>query len=51
MVEQLSILRDLDAQTGIYQKIVSQNLSVRDTEALVKNYQELKPKVLQRYLL
>jgi ParB family chromosome partitioning protein len=26
-------------------KIVSQNLSVRDTEALVKNYQEsLKPK-------
>jgi ParB family chromosome partitioning protein len=32
-------------QTGIYQKIVSQNLSVRDTEALVKNYQEsLKPK-------
>jgi ParB family chromosome partitioning protein len=28
----------------IYQKIVSQNLSVRDTEALVKNYQEsLKP--------
>ena len=32
-------------QTNIYQKIVSQNLSVRDTEALVKNYQEsLKPK-------
>jgi ParB family chromosome partitioning protein len=38
-------IEDLDAQTGIYQKIVSQNLSVRDTEALVKNYQEsLKPK-------
>ena len=38
-------IEDLDAQTGIYQKIVSQNLSVRDTEALVKNYQDsLKPK-------
>ena len=37
-------IEDLDAQTGIYQKIVSQNLSVRDTEALVKNYQDsLKP--------
>ncbi|MFM9826591.1 ParB/RepB/Spo0J family partition protein [Flavobacterium sp.] len=33
-----------DVQTDIYQKIVSQNLSVRETEALVKNYQEsLKP--------
>jgi ParB family transcriptional regulator, chromosome partitioning protein len=32
-------------QTDIYQKIVSQNLSVRETEALVKNYQEgVKPK-------
>ncbi len=29
-----------DVQTDIYQKIVSQNLSVRETEALVKNYQE-----------
>ncbi len=38
-------IEDLDVQTDIYQKIVSQNLSVRDTEALVKNYQEsLKPK-------
>ena len=38
-------IEDLDVQTSIYQKIVSQNLSVRDTEALVKNYQEsLKPK-------
>ncbi|PKH67765.1 chromosome partitioning protein ParB [Flavobacterium sp. ALD4] len=38
-------IEDLDIQTDIYQKIVSQNLSVRDTEALVKNYQEsLKPK-------
>jgi len=37
-------IEDLDIQTDIYQKIVSQNLSVRDTEALVKNYQEsLKP--------
>ena len=34
-----------EVQTNIYQKIVSQNLSVRETEALVKNYQEsLKPK-------
>ena len=36
---------DHDVQTDIYQKIVSQNLSVRETETLVKNYQEsLKPK-------
>ncbi len=35
---------DQDAQTDIYQKIVSQNLSVRDTEALIKKYQDgLKP--------
>ncbi|MCG9793063.1 ParB/RepB/Spo0J family partition protein [Flavobacterium algicola] len=39
-------IEDLDIQTDIYQKIVSQNLSVRDTEALVKNYHESqKPKV------
>ncbi|NRT15251.1 ParB family chromosome partitioning protein [Flavobacterium sp. 28A] len=38
-------IEDLDIQTDIYHKIVSQNLSVRDTEALVKNYHEsLKPK-------
>ena len=38
-------IEDQEIQTEIYQKIVSQNLSVRDTEALVKNYQEsLKPK-------
>ena len=38
-------IEDQDIQTDIYQKIVIQNLSVRDTEALVKNYQEsLKPK-------
>ncbi|WP_338408625.1 ParB/RepB/Spo0J family partition protein [uncultured Flavobacterium sp.] len=38
-------IEDQDVQTNIYQKIVSQNLSVRETEALVKNYQEsLKPK-------
>lgn len=37
-------IEDLDVQTDIYQKIVSQNLSVRETETLVKNYQEsLKP--------
>jgi ParB family chromosome partitioning protein len=36
---------DHDVQTDIYQKIVSQNLSVRETETLVKNYHEsLKPK-------
>jgi ParB family transcriptional regulator, chromosome partitioning protein len=35
---------DQDIQTDIYQKIVSQNLSVRDTEALVKKHQDgLKP--------
>ncbi len=38
-------IEDQDIQTAIYQKIVSQNLSVRETEALVKNHQEsLKPK-------
>lgn len=42
-------VEDLDIQTAIYQKIVSQNLSVRDTEALVKNYQEsLKPKSIAK---
>ena len=33
-------IENLEEQASIYQKIVSQNLSVRDTEALVKNYQE-----------
>ena len=38
-------IENQDVQTDIYQKIVSQNLSVRETEALVKKYQEsLKPK-------
>lgn len=38
-------IEDQDIQTDIYQKIVSQNLSVRETEALVKSHQEsLKPK-------
>ena len=37
-------IEDQDIQTDIYQKIVSQNLSVRDTEALVKKHQDgLKP--------
>lgn len=37
-------IEDLDAQADIYQKIVSGNLSVRETEALVKAYHEsLKP--------
>lgn len=36
---------DQDAQSDIYHKVVTENLSVRDTEALVKKYQEsLKPK-------
>lgn len=40
-------IEDQDIQTDIYQKIVSQNLSVRETESLVKNYQEsLKPKAV-----
>lgn len=33
-------IEDQNVQTDIYQKIVSQNLSVRDTEALVKEYQD-----------
>ncbi len=38
-------IENLEVQTSLYQKIVSQNLSVRETENLVKNYQEsLKPK-------
>ena len=37
-------IEDHDAQAEIYQKIVSQNLSVRETESLVKSYQDsLKP--------
>lgn len=37
-------IEDHDTQADIYQKIVSENLSVRETETLVKNYQEsLKP--------
>jgi ParB family transcriptional regulator, chromosome partitioning protein len=36
---------NLDVQAQMYQKIVSQNLSVRETETLVKNHQEsLLPK-------
>ncbi len=39
-------IEDQDVQTDIYQKIVFQNLSVRETESLVKSYQEsLKPSV------
>ena len=38
-------IEDQDAQSDIYNTVVTQNLSVRDTEALVKKYQEgLKPK-------
>ncbi len=40
-------IENQDVQSDIYQKIISQNLSVRDTETLVKNYQEsLKPKTV-----
>jgi ParB family chromosome partitioning protein len=42
-------IEDLDVQTDIYQKILSQNLSVRETETLVKNHQEsLKPKPVSK---
>ena len=42
-------IEDLDVQTEIYQKILSDNLSVRETETLVKNHQEsLKPKVVSK---
>ena len=38
-------ISDADAQSDIYHKVVTQNLSVRETEALVKKYQEsLNPK-------
>jgi ParB family chromosome partitioning protein len=38
-------IEDNDVQGDIYHKIVTENLSVRDTEALVKKYQEsLLPK-------
>ena len=38
-------IEDQDAQSDIYHTVVTQNLSVRATEALVKKYQEgLKPK-------
>ena len=40
-------IENQDIQSDIYQKIVRQNLSVRETEALVKNYQDsLKPKAV-----
>lgn len=42
-------IENQDIQSDIYRKIVSQNLSVRETETLVKNYQEsLKPKAVQK---
>ena len=38
-------IENQDIQSDIYHKVVTQNLSVRETEALVKNYQDsLKPK-------
>lgn len=38
-------IENQDVQSDIYHKVVTQNLSVRETEALVKNYQDsLKPK-------
>ena len=42
-------IENQDVQSDIYHKIVSQNLSVRETETLVKNYQEsLKPKAISK---
>ena len=39
-------IENQDIQSDIYHKVVTQNLSVRETEALVKSYQEsLKPKI------
>jgi ParB family chromosome partitioning protein len=39
-------IENQDVQSDIYHKVVTQNLSVRETEALVKSYQEsLKPKI------
>lgn len=38
-------IENLDVQSDIYHKIITQNLSVRETEAIVKKYHEsLKPK-------
>jgi len=42
-------VEDDDAQSDIYHKVVSQNLSVRETEALVKKYQDsLKPQAVKQ---
>ena len=42
-------IEDQDIQSDIYHKVVTQNLSVRETESLVKNYQEsLKPKAVSK---
>ena len=42
-------IENQEIQTAIYQKIVSQNLSVRETESLVKNYQDsIKPKTVSK---
>ena len=41
-------IEDQDVQSEIYQKIIFQNLSVRETETLVKNYQDsLKPNAIK----
>jgi len=42
---------DLDAQADIYQKIVLNNLSVRETEALVKSYHEGTPAPAEKALV
>ncbi|NHN25318.1 ParB/RepB/Spo0J family partition protein [Flavobacterium jejuense] len=42
-------VEDDDVQSDIYHKVVSQNLSVRETEALVKKYQDsLKPQAAKQ---
>ena len=41
-------VEDDDAQSDIYHKVITQNLSVRETEALVKKYQDsLKPQAIK----
>ncbi|MEZ4852668.1 ParB/RepB/Spo0J family partition protein [Flavobacterium sp.] len=45
----LITIDDADVQSDIYHKVVTQNLSVRETEALVKKYQDsLKPKAAKK---
>ena len=40
----LITVEDIDSQLDIYEKIIAKNLSVRQTEALIKSYKNPKPK-------